>query len=197
MTKEAAKSFLGLKNKFTVCITGGSQGARSINSAAVDVLRELSLVHDVQVVFQTGKKNFDDVIKHLELVYPQYRKDLNLVIKPYFADMVTVMKAADVIVSRAGSLSLSEISASAAAPILVPYPYAAQDHQRFNAKSFANSDACVYIEDKDLDSNLILSTILDLKNSKEKLNNIQSNCAKFANYNAVDEIKEVILKSSR
>ena len=195
MTKEAAKSYLGLKNKLTVCITGGSQGAMSINNAAVDILRELSEVYGIQVVFQTGKKNYEDVIKHLELVYPKYRKDLNLIIKPYFADMISVMKAADIIVSRAGSLSLSEIAASAAAPILVPYPYAAQDHQRFNAKSFEEADACVYVEDKDLDSNFLINTILDLVKNEKKLKKIQASASSFAHYDAVDLIKDVIIRS--
>ena len=194
-SKEVAKSLLGLKNKLTLCITGGSQGARSINLVAQDIIRELSEVHKIQVIFQTGKKNFDAVTKYLDLVYPKYRKDLNLIVKPYFADMITVMKAADIIISRAGSLSLSEISASNAAPILVPYPHAAQDHQRYNAKSYANADACVYIEDKDLDSNLLLNTILNLAKDKHRLKEIQGNCAQFANYDAVDKIKQIILES--
>ena len=197
LSKEAAKSFLGLKNKLTLCITGGSQGSRSINNAVVDILRELSESLDVQVVFQTGKKNYDAVLKHLELVYPKYRKDLNLIVKPYFADMVTVMKAADIIISRAGSLSLSEIAASASAPILVPYPYAAQDHQRFNAKCFEQKKACIYIEDKDLDANIILSKVRELMANPQMLKSIQDNCAKFANYNAIDQIKQVILNNAR
>jgi len=195
LTKEAAKSYLGLKSKPTVCITGGSQGAKSINTAAVDILRELSEVYGIQVIFQTGKKNYEEVLKHLELVYPKYRKDLNLVIKPYFADMISVMKAADIIVSRAGSLSLSEIAASAVAPILVPYPYAAQDHQRHNARSFEEAEACVYIEDKDLDSNILLNTILDLVKDQTKLMKIQASASSFAHYDAVDTIKNIILNS--
>ena len=186
---------MGLKIKPTVCITGGSQGAKSINMAAVDILRELSEVYGVQVVFQTGKKNYEEVIKHLELVYPKYRKDLNLIIKPYFADMISVMKAADIIVSRAGSLSLSEIAASSAAPILIPYPYAAQDHQRFNAKSFEDAGACVYVEDKDLDSNLLLNTILDFVKDEVKLKKMQSSVSSFAHYDAVDSIKSIIMNS--
>ena len=193
MTREAAKSFLGLKNKLTLCITGGSQGAKSINNAVVDILREMSETLNIQIVFQTGKKNYDEVLKHLELVYPKYRKDLNLIVKPYFADMITVMKAADIIISRAGSLSLSEISASGAAPILVPYPYAAQDHQRYNAKCYASNNACIYIEDNSLDANIILNTVKDLIKNPQKLKDIQQNCAAFANYNALEEIRNIIL----
>ncbi len=194
-TKEAAKSFLGLKNKLTLCITGGSQGAKSINNAVIDILKELSESLDLQIVFQTGKKNYDEVLKHLELVYPKYRKDLNLIIKPYFADMVTVMKAADIVISRAGSLSLSEISASQAAPILVPYPYAAQNHQRCNAKCYQHKNACIYIEDKDLDANIILYTLKDLIYHPDKLKQLQQNCSKFTNYKAIDQIKQIILNS--
>ena len=96
---------------------------------------------------------------------------------------------------QAGSLSLSEISASSAAPILIPYPYAAQDHQRFNAKSYADAEACVYIEDENLDSNVLLNSILELVKDKRKLAEIQKNCSKFANFDAVDEIKQIIIKS--
>lgn len=65
-------------------------------------------------------------------------------------DMISVLKSSDIVVSRAGSLSLSEICASETAPILIPFPYAAANHQRINAKYLLEMGACIYIEDKEL-----------------------------------------------
>lgn len=107
MTKFEARQALGLGHKITLCIMGGSQGARTINDAAVEILKTLSQKYDVQIIFQTGKKNFDRVIEQLIKFYPEYEQDKKLIVKPYFDDMVTVLKASDIAVSRAGSLSLS------------------------------------------------------------------------------------------
>ena len=86
-------------------------------------------------------------------------KDKNLLIKPYFNDMITVLKSSDIAVSRAGSLSLSEICACSIASILIPYPYAAADHQRKNAKSLLNKNACLYLEDSETNSENLFAKI--------------------------------------
>ena len=109
---------------------GRFSGCKTINTAALEILETLSKKLNLQIIFQTGKRNFDDVIKNLEEIYPDYKNDSNLHIAPYFDDMVTVLKASDIAVSRAGSLSISELCASSIAPIFIPYPYAAADHQR-------------------------------------------------------------------
>ena len=153
LSKEDARSILNLKNKTTLTVMGGSQGAKTINNTTVEILRELSLDLGLQVIFQTGKKNYDEIAENLNLVYPNWKDDTNIIVKPYFDDMVSVLKASDIVVSRAGSLSLSEICASNAAPILVPYPHAAANHQRINAKYLVDMGACVYIEDKELEPN--------------------------------------------
>ena len=70
---------------------------------------------------------------HIHL-YNLNKQDGNLIVQPYFMDMISVLKASDIVISRAGSLSISEICASNVAPILIPYPYAAANHQRINAK---------------------------------------------------------------
>ena len=97
---------------------GRFSGCKTINTAALEILETLSKELNLQIIFQTGKRNFDDVIKNLEEIYPDYKNDSNLHIAPYFDDMVTVLKASDIAVSRAGSLSISELCASSIAPIL-------------------------------------------------------------------------------
>lgn len=196
LTKEDARKNLNLENKRTLCIMGGSQGAESINKAASEILRTLSFNHNLQIIFQTGKKNYEKTIKRLKEVYPEFEKDKNLIIKPYFNDMVNVLKASDIAVSRAGSLSISELCASSIASILVPYPHAAADHQRKNAKYMVGQRAALYLEDADTTKETLLIAIEQLLDSEEKLKTIQQNASKLAKpdatKNIVNQIKGLI-----
>lgn len=195
LNKEDARKRLGLDNKLTLCIMGGSQGAQSINSAAIEILKTLSTKYDVQVIFQTGTKKFDDVEPGILKVYPDYKEDKNLIVRPYFDDMVTVLKASDIAVSRAGSLSISELCACGIAAVFVPYPYAAADHQRKNARFMEEQGAGLYLEDSDVTPETLLELIIDLIKDKEKLDLIRENAGKLAKLNAVFEIVKQIKES--
>lgn len=188
LSKEDARKELGLENKLTLCIMGGSQGARSINDASVELLKTLSQDYDMQVIFQTGKKNFERVIEQLIISYPQYKSDKNLIVRPYFEDMVTVLKASDIAVSRSGSLSISEICASGIAPIFVPYPHAAADHQRKNAKYMVEKGAGMYLEDSDVTSSSLLVMLKSMIDNPDKLSEIQNNVIKLAKYDGAEKI---------
>lgn len=196
LTKEEARKNLDLENKLTLCIMGGSQGAKSINDAAVDVLQKLSKEYNLQIIFQTGKKNFDEVFAKLKEVYPEFAQDKNLIAKPYFDNMVEVLKASDIAVSRAGSLSLSELCASGIASILIPYPHAAADHQRKNAQFMVEKRAALYLEDADTTKDTLLIAIEQLLDNPEKLNTIQQNAYALAKLDAtkniVSQLKEII-----
>ena len=171
---------------------GGSQGAKSINSAACKILKTLSKEYDAQVIFQTGKKKFEDVIEKLATFYPDYVNDKNIIVRSYFDDMVSVMKASDIAVSRAGSLSISELSASAVATIFVPYPYAAADHQRKNAKFMEEKGAGLYLEDADVSAETLLDLLQSLINDSNKLYEMQQASLALAKYDAVSSIVEQI-----
>lgn len=176
LTKEQARENLGLENKLTLCVMGGSQGAKSINNATVEALKNL----DMQIIFQTGKKNYDSVMEKL----PECK---NLLVKPYFDDMVTVLKASDIAVSRSGSLSISEICASGIAPIFVPYPHAAGDHQRKNAKFMVEKGAGIYLEDSEING----KTLCDAINSAiANLDELQKNSLALAKFDGVEKIVE-------
>jgi UDP-N-acetylglucosamine--N-acetylmuramyl-(pentapeptide) pyrophosphoryl-undecaprenol N-acetylglucosamine transferase len=190
LSQENARANLGLSNKLTLTIMGGSQGAKSINNTVVEIIKEFAQDRNMQVIFQTGKKNYDEILEKLRLVYPAFEQNSELVIKPYFMDMVSVLKASDIVISRAGSLSLSEICASGAAPILVPYPHAAANHQRINAKCLLEMGACVYIEDKDLEPNNLRETILELLDNPVKMNYLKQNAFHLAKFNSTKEIVE-------
>ena len=190
LTTEQARENLGLENKTTLTIMGGSQGAKSINDTVSDLLRELVQNNGLQIIFQTGKNNYDEIIERIKFIYPNYEKNKGLIIKPYFDDMVSVLKASDIVISRAGSLSISEICASGALPILVPYPYAAANHQRINAKCLSEIGACVYIEDGELDPNSMKMLLENLLKNQIKMNYIRQNALSFAKFDATEKIVE-------
>lgn len=192
LSKEEARKNLELDNKLTLCVMGGSQGAKSINNTVVEILKELAQDKGLNVIFQTGKKNYDEIIEKLKLIYPGFEQNSNLLIKPYFNDMISVLKSSDIVVSRAGSLSLSEICASSTAPILVPYPHAAANHQRINAKCLLDMGACVYIEDKELDPNKLREAILELLDNPVKMNYLKQNTSHLARFDAVERIVECL-----
>ena len=194
LTKESARVSLNLENKTTICIMGGSQGAKSIDEATVGCLKKIFEKYNVQIIFQTGAKHYEYTVSMLKEHYPEYEQNKNLIVKPYFDNMTEVLKASDIAVSRAGSLSLSEICACGIAPILIPYPYAAADHQRKNAKSLLNKNACLYLEDEETNAKNLFNKIEELLANPEKLAEIQKNTNSLAKLDATEKIVEQLKK---
>ncbi len=192
ISKEEARNEFYLKDEFCVLIMGGSQGAKSINNAAIGALKHFA-DNNVKIIFQTGKKNFDEVMLKL--------KDENIcskhIVRPYFEKMYMPVLASDLIISRAGSLSISEILAAKKPSILVPYPYAAADHQRKNAREIEKTGAALYIEDSDLTSDLLIKTIEDLISNKEKLDKMAQIASKEIKENPTGKILELILNAAK
>ena len=198
LDKVEARASLGFsQDRPLLCVMGGSQGSKSIDGAFVEIIKELSNVYGLQMIFQTGQANFDDVINRLTKIYKDFDKDKNLMIRPYFEDMITVVKASDIVISRAGSLSLSEIFASYVAPVLIPYPYAAADHQRKNAKYVLDNDACIYLEDSDAEPNSLMKIILDLIKNPEKIEELKQKSSKLAKPDALENIMELVDRVSK
>lgn len=198
LSKEQARINLGLENKTTLCIMGGSQGAKSINEASVEILKTLSSEYNIQIIFQTGKRNYDSTLTKLKEIYPEFEQDKNIILKPYYDNMSTVLIASDIAISRAGSLSLSELCASGVASVLIPYPHAAADHQRKNAQYMVEKRAALYLEDADTTKETLLIAIEQLLDNPEKLKTIQHNAKNLAKLDATKviagQIKELIKK---
>ncbi len=197
LDKEQARRNLSLENKLTLCVMGGSQGAQTINNTVVEVLKEFVQDRDLQVIFQTGKKNYEEIIAKLKYMYPAYEQNKEIIVKPYFEDMISVLKSSDIVISRAGSLSISEICASNVAPILVPYPHAAANHQRINAKSILDLGACVYVEDKDLEPNKLRELVFQLLDNPIKIEYLKQNSSYLAKYDAAEQIVKYMLEITK
>lgn len=192
VSQKEAREKLGLRDKTTVLITGGSQGAKTLNKAAIKIAQEFVEQKDIQLVIQTGKKNYDKFVKDLTEFFPNWRMNTNLVVRPYFNEMYYALKSADITVSRAGSLSISELKMCKAACILVPYPYAAANHQFKNAKAAVDEGYAILIEDKDLTGEKLSQTLTGILKNPHKLYKMRENAEKFAKPDATEKITEIL-----
>jgi len=198
VSKEQAREKLGLKNgKFTILITGGSQGAKTLNDAAVFAAQELVEAMDLQLIIQTGKKNYDTVIKQFDEYFPHHAENTNLLIKPYFDDMIYPLKAADIIVSRAGSQILSELNICGLPAILVPYPYAAADHQRKNAEEAESKGFAICSDDYVFDGNVLMSILRNLLNNNNKITEMCHKSCENSKPDALQRIVETLISLTK
>lgn len=187
ITKEEARQRLNIpKDKKVIFAMGGSQGARTINTAMTGIIEALSVQLEAFVILQTGKKNYEDVLEALEKIYPDYKNNKNIIVQPYFDEMVYPLKASDIVIARAGSLSLTEIILSETASILVPYPYAAQNHQYKNALEMRRKGVSLCLEDKDCTTDTLLKMIKELDN--EKTEQMKKAAKELIKANPADEI---------
>lgn len=187
-----ARKEWGLKDKLTIMVMGGSQGAKKINTVLVQNLKKLFKKYDIQIIHQTGLKNYDDTVKELKKIYPEYTENSRYVLRPYFKKMYLPMLASDIAVSRAGSLSISEICVSGLASILIPYPYAAADHQRKNAKEMAELNAAIYLDDTDCTPESLMEKLEEVINDTQKMIELQNNARKLVKYDATENIVKQI-----
>ena len=184
--KDDARKKLNIpEDKTVIFAMGGSQGAKTINTAMSRLLKTLVEEFNAFVIMQTGKKNIDEVTIELEEIYPEFKNNPNIIVQPYFDEMVYPLKASDIVIARAGSVSLTEIIQCHLSSILVPYPYAAQDHQRKNAKEMCDRGVSLYLEDSECNEENLLFKI------KEILSNVDSMSTKakeLAKTNPTEEI---------
>ncbi len=184
LSKAQALQALGLnwpENKPVLLVTGGSQGARRLNSAIAEVLPTLLMDVNLAVVHLTGKKLYDETLALLDMIGPELKNHPSYRVQPYAADMSALLALADIALCRAGSLSLSEMYVCGIPTILVPYPFAAADHQRKNAQASVRAGASLMIEDADCKGEKVLHTIRPLINQPER-RKIMSEAARNLGY---------------
>lgn len=142
--REAARTRLGLAPKRrTLLVLGGSQGARSINEAILELVRERAVPDGWQILLVTGTGEYERVRRALPL-------GASIIGVPYVAQMGDAYAAADLVLARAGASTLAELSMLGLPALLVPYPYAADDHQTANARAFALGERAVVLADAEL-----------------------------------------------
>lgn len=188
LNAEQAKQSLGLdQNKKTVLIFGGSLGARTINEAVLANADALLRMKDVNIIWQVGKIYFEEY-KNCRL---SRQKDINII--PFIEDMDIAYSAADIVVCRAGALTISELAILGKAAILIPSPNVAEDHQTVNAMSLVNKGAAVLIRDVEAKEKLV-TEIESLLSDEVRKSGLESNIKYFARPEAAKQIAAEILK---
>jgi UDP-N-acetylglucosamine--N-acetylmuramyl-(pentapeptide) pyrophosphoryl-undecaprenol N-acetylglucosamine transferase len=184
-TKETAMMQFGLlPDKQTVLIVGGSLGANSINDVIMQNLKHFNEL-GIQLIWQTGKSQS---AKYLNAA----KSFSNVYVNSFLNDMSAAYMAADMVVSRAGAMSVAEIAITGKPCVFVPYPFAAEDHQTFNAKTLVDDGAAFMVKDA-MVKDALVPLITDAINQPSILDNMQKKIKAFAISNA-DEIiaKEII-----
>ena len=188
LTPAEARQKFGLKpDKRTVLVVGGSLGARTINNCIAAGLDRIK-GEDMQLIWQTGKL-YDEAARRAMAE----KKPANVVQMPFVANMDEAYRAADLVVSRAGASSISEIQLLGKASILVPSPNVAEDHQTKNALALADRGAAVMVRDAEASEKLI-PEMLALLDDKAKLHDIEEKAAAMALRNAVDKIVDKVFE---
>lgn len=185
--KEKGALLFGLDpKKPIILLVGGSQGALGINKGVSAQLKMFADV-DYQMIWQTGKHYLEQAQKEVHALKLDDR------VKPlvFIDDMKLAYSCADIVISRAGAMSISELSQQRKAVVFVPLPTAAEDHQTKNALSLVQKDAAVMVKNDDAPVELV-PTVFDLLNDEEKLRRMQNNIAKFARPNAANDIVKEI-----
>lgn len=148
--EEGAKHFKLRPEKLTLLVTGGSRGAQRINQAMVEVIDKLSRRLDIQLIWATGKATYQETMeslsqKNMSRERPEWR------ILEYLPDMPEALACADLFIGRAGAATLAELMIAGLPSLLIPYPYAAGNHQEHNAGAIVKAGAARMIPDAELD----------------------------------------------
>lgn len=183
--KKKCKSELGIEDKKVVLVTGGSGGAKVVNDISIKLAQRLKDRKDVIFLHATGNKYYGGINKDYEI--PN-----NVKLYEYIDDMPKFMGAADIIISRAGAIALSEISTLGIPAILIPSPNVANDHQMENAKVFERNSAAIIVREDGYDLDDIEKQINILLDDEKLMLEMKENSNKTLIHNASNIIADQI-----
>ncbi len=158
ITKSEARKKLSLDNRPLILSFGGSLGAAPINNAVAGLIADKSRCGKYQFMHAAGKVGYKGFLEQLKNRGVDL-KDPSVKISEYISNMAECMAAADLIIGRAGAITLTEIEAAGKASILIPSPYVAENHQYHNAMTLKNCNAAEVIEEKDLTEETLIAAV--------------------------------------
>ena len=176
------KEFGLLAGKPTVFVFGGSRGAHRINEAALEAMRRLKGRVDVQFILQTGREDFEWARNLVEI------EQLPARVMPFIRRIHMAYAAADLVVCRSGAMTLAEIAACGTPAILVPYPYAAHNHQVVNAGNLVDRGAAAMILDRELSGERLAQEIAHWLSDRQALSRMSANSRTFTRPDAAGKI---------
>lgn len=195
---QTAKKKLNIdKYKNVVISVGGSLGAQRLNEGALELMKKMAENPDTLYMHAAGVRYYEemkDILRKEGLDRVE-----NIILCDYIHDMPLWMAAADVVISRAGAMTLSELALMNKASILIPSPNVTDNHQYKNAKVLADAGAALLIEEKEMVDEHFSEVVLETLNDKNKMNSLRHNISKFAdadvNYRIFEEIKKLVLNN--
>ncbi len=189
--KEQARKELGLDERPVVLSFGGSLGARCINEAVAGLVAKSAKDQKYQHIHAYGQQGlwFPQLLKDKGVDIDKYD---NLDIRQYIDNMPVCLAACDLVVSRAGAITLSEIQAKGKPAVLIPSPYVAENHQYHNAMALVNKNAATLIEEKDLNEDRLIKAVEQMVSDKELLREYSENAASMAITDASERIYQII-----
>lgn len=185
--EEAMASFNLQPGKKTILLIGGSLGARTLNESVLTNLPMIAAAHDVQLIWQTGGYYYNNIQERLKKV----EVPSNLFVTDFIAKMEDAYAVADLVISRAGASSISELCLLGKPVILVPSPNVAEDHQTKNALALVDKDAALYVRDSEAEEKLLplaISTVAD----EARLKTLSENVKKLAFEDSANKIAEEV-----
>jgi UDP-N-acetylglucosamine--N-acetylmuramyl-(pentapeptide) pyrophosphoryl-undecaprenol N-acetylglucosamine transferase len=193
--KEGAAVFDLASEKKTILVTGGSRGALSINTALLDILPRLAEYPDIQLIWATGSATYQTVLEKLQQLKidwqrPQWR------IMEYVQEMPAALACSDLCICRAGATTLAELSAAGKPAILIPYPYAAENHQEYNARAFENVGAAEVILDQELNGQILWEQVQKIIFNPFKLEEMSRRATEVFKPGALDRIINLCLQTA-
>lgn len=184
---EPDERFAGRSGPLRILVVGGSLGAQAINLCVPEALAHFAESDRPVVKHQTGKRNFEETV----VAYAKYTVDADVV--PFIEDMNTAYDWADVVVCRSGALTVSELSAAGVASVLIPFPFAVDDHQTANAKHLSDNDAGVLLPQNELNADRLV-TLINQLNDRQKLLAMAKKARSLGRQNASELVAEQCLK---
>jgi UDP-N-acetylglucosamine--N-acetylmuramyl-(pentapeptide) pyrophosphoryl-undecaprenol N-acetylglucosamine transferase len=178
-----------MTEKFSLLVFGGSQGARAINESMVAALVKLNDLRGVlRIKHQTGTADFEKVRAGYEVAGWQSSS----MVVPYIDNMVTDVAEADLIVCRAGATTTAELIAAGKASIMIPFPFAADDHQTKNAEAMQKAGAAVMIRQSQLTPEGLAKEIILLVNSPDTVNAMEKASKSLSHGDAASSVVDMI-----
>lgn len=194
---EGAKAFGFDPLKKTVLVSGGSRGARSINRAMVEVIARAAEQTDVQYLHVTGAEEHGDTLARIRNAAVRLEEHPNIRVLPYLYNMPQAMAMADVAVFRAGATGLAELAARGVPAILIPYPYAAENHQEKNARAMEAAGAAEVILNRDLDGAVLTEALRTLLSDDVRRAGMAAAMKRLGKPKAAEEIAALALRISK
>ncbi|MEN6332282.1 MAG: undecaprenyldiphospho-muramoylpentapeptide beta-N-acetylglucosaminyltransferase [Smithella sp.] len=177
------------KDFHQLLIFGGSQGAQAINKSVVEMLPQLQKIkNNIRILHQTGARDVESV----QEAYARY--GIRADVTAFIVDMADAYSQADLIICRAGATSLAEITMAGKAAILIPFPFATNDHQTKNAEAMADKGAAIMIKEKDISGDKLFEVVEELLRDPKKLHLMEENSANLGNINAAATIVDACLE---